>query len=119
MEDFGQRTIREDYSREWDLSVVEAVKREAEILGIEDWSSHFRECINLVSGQSEPFLTISDYKAAGQPVKFWTINPEIRKHIGAEKLYQELFTFRDGDRPVEEPEFFQIPPILREFPIKS
>ena len=105
VEGFGDRVIRQNFAREWDFSVVEAVKRETEVLGAKNWQEYLRERVRLVSDQSEPFLTLTDSDAVGQRVKFWTINPEIKHDIGSEQLYDEIFTIRSGDSPVEEPEF--------------
>lgn len=107
VEGFGRRTITESFGREWNISVIEALRREAALDERTDWEDFLRSRVELVASQSEPFSTLADPSAAGQGMKYWAMHPSIRDQVGSSALFEELFTFAQGDNPLEEDEFHQ------------
>ncbi len=102
-EDFARREVETSFRSSYDLSIVAAVKRQAALLG-EAWEEQLRRLVDLVSSQSEPFLSLGD-AADGQKVIYWAVNPQVREDIADRDLYAGLFTFQQGEQPLEAEEF--------------
>jgi hypothetical protein len=89
VEGFAVRTITDNYASEWDITVIEAVKREAEVRGISDWVAHLEDRIRLVSAQAEPYISITP-DTAGQGLKFWALHPDAKEDFGSDDLFTRL-----------------------------
>lgn len=100
---FARGSIERDFRSFYDFSVIEAVRREAARTGI-DWKTYLRRQVDLVSAQSEPFVTLADPND-GQRVIFWAISPSVRGEINDDDVYNSLFTFQQGEAPLALPEF--------------
>src|ERR1700724_3789335 len=66
-------------------SIVEAVKRQAAVRE-GDWRALLRSLVDLVSAQSEPFLSLTDQNE-GQPVIFWAVHPIVKAEINDDATY--------------------------------
>jgi hypothetical protein len=103
VEDFGRKTIENDFRGSFDFSVVEAIQREAALLK-SDWKAYLQHVVDIVGAQSEPFLTLTDAND-GQRVIFWAAHPKVRVEINDDQTYTSLFTFNQGEAPLEGEEF--------------
>lgn len=103
VEDFGRRTITEDFHSTYDFSVLEATRKEAELRKL-DWKTHLQNNVDIVGSQAEPFLTLTD-ASNGQRVIFWAVHPQIRAELNDDETFNALFTFNQGETPVEADEF--------------
>jgi hypothetical protein len=103
IEDFGRRTITADFRSTYDFSIVEAVRKEAELRKL-DWKTHLRNAVDIAGSQAEPFLTLTD-ASDGQRVIFWAVHPRIRSEMNDDESFNALFTFSQGETPLEAEEF--------------
>jgi hypothetical protein len=102
-DDFARTTIVTDFRSLYDYGVVEAVKREAARFK-QDWKSRLRTLIDLVSSQSEPFVTLTDANQ-GQRSMYWAVHPSVRDAINDQTEFDNLFTFNQGEQPLVEEVF--------------
>jgi hypothetical protein len=100
---FARSTITENFAALHDISVIEAIKRDALRLKT-DWRAMLRARVDLVSRQSEPFVSLTD-PAVGQKVMFWAVSPTVRAEINDDEFYNTLFTMQQGEAPLALPEF--------------
>lgn len=103
VDEFASRLIADEYRAIYDLTIIEAVKREAARTH-GDWQRRLREAVYLVGGQAEPFLDFVE-ATAGQRVKFWAVSPVVEQEFGDAGAFQELFTANQGEAPLLLPEF--------------
>jgi len=103
VDDFARTEVDTSFRGAYDFSIVEAVKRQSATRG-EDWMAQLRRLVDLVSSQSEPFLSLTDQND-GQRVIFWAVNPAIRTEVNDADAYSGLFTFQQGEAPLEGDEF--------------
>lgn len=100
---FAAKTVRTDYASVWNLSVIEAAKREAERRGA-DWRTRIKEAVDIVSSQAEPFLTFDD-QGRGQRIIFWAVSPTVKEEYNDDAEFDALFTLKQGEQPLVLPEF--------------
>jgi hypothetical protein len=100
---FAAKVVEGEFRSVWDFSIVEAVKREAALRGTE-WHTLLRDLVDRVSSHAEPFLKLTD-SSEGQRVIFWAVHPSVRAEMNDDAAYAELFTFQQGEAPLEGPEF--------------
>lgn len=103
VEQFARSKIKEDFSSRYNFSVIEALKRECSLKGT-SWKTRLREVVDVVGGQSEPFVTLTD-RDAGQRIMFWAINPMISEEINDGEMFEALFALNQGEAPLPLPEF--------------
>lgn len=103
VDNFARRAVATDHRAVWDLSVIEATRREAAITGV-DWSERLREAVDLVKAQAEPFVRLQD-PSDGQAMVFWAMPPSVREEYGDGGAFDRLFTFQQGERPLLAPDF--------------
>ena len=108
IEGYCRTSLEQDFSDQYTMSVIDAVRREAGLVaekgGGADWKEYLRELVSLVSSQSEPFVALSD-ENAGDLVAFWSVNPALREQLGDDRLFEDLFTFQQGEQPIINPAF--------------
>jgi hypothetical protein len=102
-EDFARTTVETDFRSLYDFGVIEAVKREAARLK-QDWKSRLRTLVDLVSSQSEPFVTLTDANV-GQRSMYWAVHPSVQEEINDAAEFDNLFTFNQGEQPLKEQVF--------------
>ena len=103
VENFARRAVETDHRSVWDLSIVEAARREADIDG-SDWKARLRSGVDLVKAQAEPFVRLQD-PGDGQAMVFWAMPPSVREEYGDGGEFDRLFTFQQGERPLLAPDF--------------
>jgi hypothetical protein len=103
IQNFAMGAVDGDHRTVWDISVIEAVRREALLKGT-DWAETLRQAVNLVKIQAEPFLRLQD-PSNGQPMVFWAMPPSIREDYGNAGDFDRLFTSQQGEKPLEAPDF--------------
>jgi hypothetical protein len=103
VEDFGRRTITGDFRSTYDFSIVEAIRKEADLRKVE-WKAHLRNAVDVAGSEAEPFLTLTD-ASNGQRVIFWAVHPQVRSEINDDETFNALFTFNQGETPLEAEEF--------------
>lgn len=102
-DDFARTTIETEFRSVYDYNVIEAVKREA-ARHKQDWKARVRTLVDLVSSQSEPFITLADANQ-GQRSMYWAINPSIRDDFADPTEFDNLFSFSQGEQPLLEQVF--------------
>lgn len=102
-DDFARTTVETDFRSIYDYGVVEAVKRDAARFR-QDWKTRLRTLIDLVSSQSEPFVTLTDANQ-GQRSMYWAVHPSVREDINDQAEFDNLFTFNQGEQPLIEEVF--------------
>ncbi|MEZ0211913.1 MAG: hypothetical protein ACAH27_03055, partial [Xanthobacteraceae bacterium] len=100
---FAMGAVHGDHRPVWDLSVIEAVQKEAELAG-EIWTERLQRAVDLVKVQAEPFLRFQD-PSDGQIMVFWAMPPSIREDYGDSAGFDRLFTSQQGEKPLEAPDF--------------
>jgi hypothetical protein len=103
VDDFARTEIETRMRGAYDFSIIEAVRRQAAMEKVE-WRDLLRRLVDLVSTQSEPFLSLTDDND-GQRVIFWAVNPGVRAEINDDETYGALFTFQQGEAPLVRGEF--------------
>lgn len=103
IDNFAREAVRRDHRSVWDISVIEAVKREAAATGA-DWKERLKQAVDLVKGQAEPFVRLQD-PSNGQVMVFWAMPDDIREEHGDSAEFDRLFTFQQGERPLLAPDF--------------
>jgi hypothetical protein len=103
IQDFAMSAVQGDHRAVWDMSVIEAIRREAEVDGTE-WTARLQQAIDLVKAQAQPFLRLRD-PSDGQAMVFWAMPPSIREDYGDAGDFDRLFTSEQGERPLEAPDF--------------
>jgi tubulin-like protein len=102
-DDFARTAVETDFRSLYDFGVIEAVKRESIRLK-QDWKARLRTLIDLVSSQSEPFVTLTDTNH-GQRSMYWAIHPSVQEDINDATEFDNLFTFTQGEQPLIEEVF--------------
>jgi hypothetical protein len=102
-DDFARRTIERDFRSLYDYGVIQAAKREAARLK-QDWKVRLRNLVDLVSSQSEPFVTLTD-ENHGQRSMYWAVHPSVPDDINDAAEFDTLFTFSQGEQPLIEQVF--------------
>ena len=100
---FCRKTLADRYGSVYRLSVVAAMRREADLAG-RDWRDLLSAIVDLVGYQSEPYLSFSA-RDSGQRIMFWAMSPAVRAGIGDEQLFNDLFTRNQGESPLVEEQF--------------
>ena len=103
IDDFGAETIRDNFGSVWNISAIEATRREAEVTK-QDWQDLLRVRLSLVQSQAEPFSLIND-REAGTGIKYWAMNSATREEIGDNKLFADVFADSDGDNTLARNSF--------------
>lgn len=103
IENYAMAAVNGDHRTVWDMSVIEAVRREAAVKDV-DWAERLQQAVNLVKQQAEPFLRLQD-PSNGQPMVFWAMPPSIREDYGNAGDFDKLFTSQQGEKPLEAPDF--------------
>lgn len=102
-DDFARTTVETDFRSLYDFGVIEAVKREAARFK-QDWKERLRTLVDLVSSQSEPFVTLTDANQ-GQRSMYWAVHPSAQDDINDAAEFDNLFTFSQGEQPLIEQVF--------------
>lgn len=102
---YARQTITENFGRVWDVTVIEAVRREARVREVDDWRQYLAERTRLVSRQAEPYLSLTDPDGVGQMLKFWTLHPASEADVQSKDEFAQLFTGEQGEGPIIEPSF--------------
>jgi Tubulin like len=102
-DDFARTAVETDFRSLYDFGVIEAVKRESTRLK-QDWKVRLRTLIDLVSSQSEPFVTLTDANQ-GQRSMYWAVHPSVQDDINDAAEFDNLFTFSQGEQPLIEQVF--------------
>lgn len=102
---YARRTITENFGRVWDITVIEALRREAAVAGVESWQDYLADRTRLVSRQAEPFISLTDSDAVGQMLKFWTMHPDSEADVQSKDSFARMFTGEQGEGPIIEPSF--------------
>ena len=103
VDNFARRAVETEHRAVWDLSVIEASRREAAITA-SDWRARLRGAVDLVKAQAEPFIRLQD-PSDGQAMIFWAMPPSVREEYGDTGEFDRLFTFQQGERPLLAPDF--------------
>lgn len=103
VETFARGTIQTKFRSNYDFGVIEAIRRDCARTGA-DFLPRLRALVDLVSAQSEPFLSLTDI-GVGQRSMFWAIHPDVPRDIADPGAFEQLFTLNQGDRPLVEPVF--------------
>lgn len=107
VEDFAIKRVREDFRAVHDMSLVRAIEKECQFLGLgrDALKARLHEMVRTVQNQSEPMISLT--KATdGQLVRLWPINPALRREIEAfENVDNLLNAGEQGAQTAEEPEF--------------
>lgn len=113
---FGQRTVERDYSSIYDMTVIDAIRREygveagsmearGEALGLTE-RQYTKRIVDRISLQSLPYLSLRRPDSDGTGVKFWAINPDCEDAIPDRAEFLELFQSENsGENAVVEPQF--------------
>lgn len=104
IEGYATERVMEEHRGVFDMSVVEAIQKEAALSG-EDWRMKLKKIVRIVGGQSQPLLGIKDPSRNGQRIMFWTVNTELERQINDSNLFQDMFTQNQGEAPVVLDEF--------------
>lgn len=102
-DDFARATVETNFRSLYDFGVIEAVRREAARLN-QDWKARLRTLVDLVSSQSEPFVTLTDANE-GQRSMYWAVHPSVPDDINDAAEFDNLFTFSQGEQPLIEEVF--------------
>lgn len=103
VQDFSRKVVETEFRGLFDITIVEAIKREAQLRN-EEWRPYLRHVVDVAGGQAEPFLSLTDAND-GQRVIFWAVHPSVREDINDDQTFSSLFTFQQGEAPLEGAEF--------------
>ena len=103
VEKFAAATVEENHRSVWDVSVIEAIRREAKLRDFA-WQARLQQAVDLVKAQAVPYVRLQD-AASGQTMIFWAMPPSIRADHGDSDAFDRLFTFEQGERPLEAEDF--------------
>lgn len=109
---FGADVVRNDLADVWNISVVEAMRRELEVTSANGGpvtpdrvSRHLKSVVDRVSRQAEPYVSLANPDGNGTTMKFWTLNKRIRGDLGNDALFLEMFKSSNGENPIEDNDF--------------
>ncbi len=98
VEDFSRSAVERDFRSQYDIGIVEAIKRDSQRMR-QDWKARLRALVDLVSSQSDPFLTLTD-QGHGQRSMYWAVHSDVRRDIADDREFETLFTFNQGEQPL-------------------
>ena len=119
---FGRKSIEDDFSSQFDFSVIEAMRRQFEVEDklaaaeaaekgvaspsrIEDPDERIKRIVDRTSRQSLPYISLARPDSDGSQIKFWTLHPKSQENIGSRSLFTQLFQSEDGNEPITTEDF--------------
>jgi hypothetical protein len=103
MLDFAGNVIKSDYRKTYDMTLAEAIEREAKIKEIE-WLTLVRTLVARTREYARPLLPLAT-EDAGQPITFWAMNQKLFDAFATTADFEDTFSIEQGVRTLVENEF--------------
>jgi hypothetical protein len=101
--DFAAKLIESDYPKSYEMSLPEALERDARIKDTQ-WLPLLQALVGRTRDFARPFLSLAR-DDAGQAITFWAMNPKLFAHFASSVDFETTFTSEQGVRTLVEDEF--------------
>jgi hypothetical protein len=103
VQDFASALIRSDYRAIYQMSLAQALERDAQIRETK-WLPHLQDLVRRTRAFARPLLKLAR-DDAGQPITFWAMNPTLFKYFASTADFENTFSDEQGVRTLVEDEF--------------